>query len=75
MIDGQQASLQPSVLGNIPNTWTDLTVPAIDGEICYEITAMDTDGNESPHSNRARAAVRLDPPPALGGLTIETVVP
>jgi hypothetical protein len=57
------------------STYTDTTVPTFDGSLCYEITAYDTAGNESPRSIRATKAVNLIPPVAPVGLTIGTVVP
>lgn len=60
----------------MPTTFTDPTVPNIDGTICYEITAFDTTGNESvPRSNRAIKVISLLPPQAPLHLTIPTVVP
>lgn len=55
--------------------YTDTTVPAVDGNLCYEITAIDTIGNESIHSNRAVKALNTIPPVAPTGLSIVGVVP
>jgi hypothetical protein len=74
--------LQPLVVGGsnvsvlVPlATYTDTTVPTFDGQLCYEITAFDTAGNESPHSVRATKAVNLIPPVAPAALSIGSVVP
>jgi hypothetical protein len=56
-------------------TYTDSTIPAFDGELCYEITAIDVAGNESAHSTRASKAVNLVPPSAPSTPTIGTVTP
>lgn len=74
--------LQPLVVGGVNvsvlfplTTYTDTTVPVFDGNLCYEITAVDTAGNESAHSIRASKTVNLVPPVAPTGLTIVTVTP
>jgi len=56
-------------------SYTDTTVPAIDGLLCYEVTAFDTSGNESVHSVRAQKTVSLVPPVAPVGLSIGAVTP
>ena len=56
-------------------SFTDTTVPTFDGSLCYELTAVDTAGNESPRSIRATKAVNLVPPIAPTGLTITSVTP
>ena len=57
------------------NVYTDATVPVFDGELCYEVTAYDTAGNESLRSNRATRAVNLIPPTAPTGMMIGDVIP
>jgi endoglucanase len=56
-------------------TYVDNTVPVFDGDLCYEITAFDTSGNESARSNRATKTVNLVPPTAPTGLSIGAIVP
>ncbi len=73
--------LQPLMVGGVAasvgkvTTYIDSTVPTFDGQLCYELTAFDTSGNESTHSVRAVKAVNLVPPVAPVGLTIPSVVP
>lgn len=55
------------------NTYTDNSVPLIDGSVCYEITVYDTAKNESGRSNRATKVLNLNPPLAPRNLII--VVP
>ena len=70
MINGTHATvLAPE------NAYADNTVPVFDGELCYEVTAYDTAGNESVRSNRATKTVNLIPPMAPVGVTIGTVTP
>ena len=64
----------PVSVGKV-TAYTDNTVPVFDGELCYELTAFDTAGNESTHSNRATKQVNLVPPGAPNGLTIPAVRP
>lgn len=66
------SSNKPVVLGKV-TTYVDNSVPAFDGDLCYEVTAFDTAGNESPRSNRASKSVNMVPPKAPTGVTI--VVP
>lgn len=51
-------------------TYTDTPLPAIDGNIVYNLTAVDTSGNESPHSVSVTKTVNLVPPVAPSGLTV-----
>lgn len=74
--------LKPLMIGGVhveiakpATTYTDTTVPVFDGMLCYEITAIDTSGNESPRSNRATKAVNLVPPQAPAGLAVGIVMP
>jgi len=74
--------LQPLIINAVPvvvnkplSTFTDTTVPTFDGDLCYEINAVDIAGNKSGRSNRATKAVNLIPPTAPAGLTIGTVLP
>lgn len=74
--------LQPLVVGGSPvsvlapaTTYKDTTVPTFDGQLCYELTAYDTAGNESPRSVRATKTVNLIPPIAPVGLNIGAVTP
>lgn len=72
--------LQPLVVSGSPvslgkvTTYTDTTVPVFDGDLCYELTAIDTANNESPHSTRATKVINGIPPVAPTGLTITSVV-
>jgi hypothetical protein len=71
--------LQPLMVNGVPVelgkvvTYTDTTVPIIDGTVCYEITAIDLSLNESPRSNRATKEVSLVPPVAPKGLSVEVI--
>ena len=60
-------------LGKV-TTYTDVTVPTFDGDLCYEITAFDTANNESTHSNRVTKVINTIPPVPPVGLTV-TVTP
>ena len=70
------APLPPLVIGGSAvqvgkvTTYTHTGTPAIDGVLCYEITAFDTSGNESPHSTRVNKTVNLVPPLAPIGLSV-----
>lgn len=68
MVGGVQASVSAPSTG-----YTDSTVPVFDGELCYELTAFDTSGNESLRSVRATTMVNLVPPVAPMGMTIGAV--
>lgn len=72
-----QGPLAPLMKGSPPapvqvgkvTTYTDTGLPALDGTICWEMTAFDTAGNESlTRSNRASKDVNTIPPAAPTGL-------
>lgn len=67
------ATLTKPASGPLPTSYTDATVPNIDGTVCYEMTAVDTAGNESLRSNRAAKVVNLDPPPVPQNLQVQSV--
>jgi hypothetical protein len=75
-----QGPLAPLMVGGVAvqvgkvSTYTHINLPNIDGTLCWEITAIDTSGNESMHSVRVTKVVNLIPPVAPVGLTV-TVVP
>lgn len=50
-------------------TYTDTSVPNVNGKVCYEITAYNA-GGESGRSNRVSAVTTVNPPPAPTGLVI-----
>lgn len=50
-------------------TYQDATVPAVEGVVCYELAAVNMNG-ESAHSNRAQAVFDLAPPAQPGPVTI-----
>jgi hypothetical protein len=56
-------------------TYVDTTVPVFDGQLCYELTAVDTSNNESTRSTRGVKSVNLVPPQAPRNLQIPSVVP
>lgn len=60
---------QPISVGKV-TTYTDTTVPNVDGEVCYEITAFDLGGLESERSNRATKILNINPPTAPTGLSV-----
>lgn len=56
----------------IVTTYTDQTVPSgLTGPVCYEITAFNNLGQESPRSNRAAK----NPPGAPTGLAVTSATP
>lgn len=57
----------PVVLGTVI-TYRHVNLPVIDGTLCWELTAFDTSGNESPRSQRVSKQVNLVPPQAPTGL-------
>ena len=75
----QQGPLQPltdlfgtQITVAAPATkYTDNSVPAVDGDVCYEITAYDTGGLQSGHSNRATKYINVNPPNVPTGLTVD----
>jgi len=68
--------LAPLIINGIPaqvgkvGTFTDANLPAFDGTMCWEITAFDTAGNESPRSNRVSKVLNTIPPVAPAGLNV-----
>jgi hypothetical protein len=54
--------------------YKDETVPTIEGDVCYEVTAYDFSGNESPRSNRAVKTIDLVPPVGPRDLTVKFTV-
>jgi hypothetical protein len=73
MINGTAVSVPKSATAT--TTYTDTTVPVFDGQLCYELTAYDTSGNESTRSTRGVKSVNLVPPQAPKNLLIGNVVP
>mgnify|MGYP001590642539 CR=1 FL=1 len=61
----------PASVGKV-TTFADTTVPAIDGILCWEISAFDTatTPNESGRSNRVSKTVNGVPPLAPSGLSV-----
>ena len=73
MINGTAVSV---LKGTGPSmTYVDTTVPVFDGQLCYELTAVDTSNNESTRSTRGVKSVNLVPPQAPKNLQIPNVVP
>ncbi|BFU90155.1 MAG: hypothetical protein NTAFB01_13420 [Nitrospira sp.] len=56
----------PATTGGVLVRFTDPTAP--DGIFCYQATAFDVAGNESPPSNRVDVTVDASPPAAPTGL-------
>lgn len=52
------------------NSYTDDPLPLVDADITYNLTAVDTSGNESAHSVNVVRTVNLIPPVAPVGLTV-----
>lgn len=62
-----------AVLATVPKgttTFVDDPLPAVDGDITYDLTAVDTSGNESAHSVAVTKTVNLVPPAAPSGLVV-----
>jgi fibronectin type 3 domain-containing protein len=62
-----------TLLATVPKpatTYTDSSLPLIDGDITYDLTAVDTTGNESAHSVSVTKTVNLVPPVAPTGLVV-----
>lgn len=61
----------PVQVGKV-TTYTDASLPAMDGTLCWEISAVDTavPPNESGHSNRVSKVVNGLPPMAPVGLGV-----
>lgn len=74
LINGTRVTITKPATGSFPTTFTDTTVPNIDGPICYQLRSIDTVGNFS-LSNVASKVLNLDPPAALTGVTVGTVTP
>ena len=51
-------------------TYVDTPLPIIDGDLIYNITAVDTSGNESLHSANVDKQVNMVPPSAPSGLAV-----
>jgi len=68
--------LAPLVVGGIAvqvgkvGTYTDANLPAMDGTMCWEITAFDLSGNESLRSNRVSKVLNTLPPVPPVGLNV-----
>ena len=54
-------------------TYTDATIPTIDGDVTYALTAFDTSGNESSKSVTVTKVVNTSPPSVPAGLMIVTI--
>lgn len=71
---GAQGPLAPLAVGGNPvqvgkvTTYKHVGIPVIDGTLCWEITAVDTSGNESGRSNRVSKVVNMVPPVPPTGL-------
>lgn len=69
-----QGPLAPLVVGGSPVqvgkvvTYRHVSIPSIDGTLCWEINAFDTAGNESGRSNRVSKDVNTIPPQPPTGL-------
>jgi len=63
MIDGAPATIPAPPVGAWPTQYSDPTVPKINGDLCYELRAVDASGLWG-MSNRATVTVKLVPPAA-----------
>lgn len=72
LVDGAGAPVK--VTPSASPTFVDNTFQSVDSTICYEVTAYDTAGNESPRSNRAVASVNVNPPSAPQSLNLSVVI-
>lgn len=59
----------PAQVGKV-NSFVDAGLPAIDGTLCWEISAFDTSANESGRSNRVSKVINNVPPLAPVGLGV-----
>lgn len=65
------AAGNPVVVDKSLVTFTDNSIPSMEGNVCYELTAFDTSGNESGRSNRAGKAVDTISPNAPSNLVVK----
>lgn len=72
VVDGTGS--QVIVVPTASPTFVDNTMASTDGQICYEVTAFDDAGNESPRSNRAVATLNVNPPSAPQNLNLKVVI-
>ena len=74
MVAGVPVTILKPATGAFPTTYTDNTVPAIDGQVCYLLRSVDTADNFE-ESNIAVKVLNLNPPAALTGLQVQSVLP
>ena len=74
VINNMAVVLPKPASGPVPTGFLDTTVPNIEGDVCYEVSAADNTGNEG-RSNRATKRVDFIPPQAPTGLTVKNVTP
>lgn len=67
---GAAALAQLAVVPKGTTTYTDTPLPVMDGDISYNLTAVDTSNNESAHSVTVTKTVNLVPPAAPVGLDV-----
>lgn len=58
-----------ATLGKV-TTYTDATLPTVDGNVSYSLTAYDTNGNESQHSVTVTKVLNTNPPAPPTGLVV-----